>query len=213
MEKPYLWVWRHSSQTTVTNQYYLVMTEKYSFEEFKLMYESTEKVTDRRLSNNKLNYTIGVAILVSIGIIWKWSVENEKYFFCGLLLVFLLAGLAALFCSLWIGQIKDFKKLNAAKFDVINEMSNRLYFDCSDTQVDLKSYMPFTKEWEKLLKINALQENHKSNLVVLKSSNTEFFIPIAFRFIFIVVTLASLVTIIINPNQTWQGIQFLLHLK
>jgi len=57
------------------------MTEKYSFEEFKIIYESTEKVTDRRLTNNKLNYTIGVAILVSVGVIWKWSVQNEKYFF------------------------------------------------------------------------------------------------------------------------------------
>jgi len=189
------------------------MTEKYSFEEFKLMYESTEKVTDRRLTNNKLNYTIGVAILFSIGVTWKWSVENEKYFFCGLLLVFLLSGLAVLFCSLWVGQIKDFKKLNAAKFDVINEMADKLHFDCSDTQIDLKSFKPFAKEWEKLIKINALQENSKSNLIALKSSNTEFFIPIAFRLIFIVAMISSLITIIINPNQTWQGIQYLLHLK
>lgn len=189
------------------------MTEKYSFEEFKLVYESTEKVTDRRLTNNKQNYTIGVAILVSIGIIWKWSVENEKYFFCGLLLVLLLSGLAILFCFLWIGQIKDFKKLNAAKFDVINEMTEKLYFDCSDTQIDLKSYKPFSKEWEKLTRINALQEVHRGNLIALKSSNTEFFIPMAFRIIFIVIMFASITTIIINPNEAWQGLQYLMHLK
>lgn len=189
------------------------MTEKYSFEEFKLIYESTEKVTDRRLTNNKQNYAIGVAILGTIGIIWKWSIDNETYFFCGILLVLLLSFLAILFCTLWIGQIKDFKKLNAAKFDVVNEMTNSLYFECSDVNVELKSYKPFVKEWEKLTKINALQEEGQSNLIALKSSNTEFFIPAAFRIIFIVTLLISVLTIVINPAQTWQGLEYLLHLR
>lgn len=87
------------------------MPEKYSFEELKLIYESTEKVTDRRLTNNKQNYTISVAVLISIAIIWKWSIENETYYFCGVLLVLILAGLAVFFSFLWIGQIKDFKTL------------------------------------------------------------------------------------------------------
>jgi len=189
------------------------MMEKYSFEEFKLMYESTEKVTDRRLTNNKLNYTIGVAILFSIGVIWKWAIDNEKYFFCGLLMIFLLSCLAILFCSLWIEQIKDFKKLNTAKFEVINAMAERLYFKCTDEKIILNSYKPFAKEWEKLMTINALQEASKSNIIALKSSNTEFFIPIAFRIIFIVIILSSILSIIIKPNQTLLGIEYLLHIK
>ena len=187
------------------------MIEKYSFDEYKMMYESAEKVTDRRLTNNKMNYTMSVAILVSVGLIWNWSTENEKYFFCGLLLVFLLTGLAVLFCSLWIGQVKDFKKLNSAKFDIINKMAEKLHFDCSDLLIEIKSYKPFAKEWEKLIEIDALQEKHKSNLVALKSSNIEFFIPKAFRIIYIIIMSLSLVTIIINPTQTWQGIQYFLH--
>lgn len=189
------------------------MQKKYSFEEFKLMYESTEKVTDRRLNNNKSNYTICVAILVSLSVIWKWSIDNPKYFFCGLLLAFVLAILAVLFCSLWIGQIKDFKKLNAAKFEVINEMAEELYFDCPNVEVDLKSYKPFVREWEKLSKKDALQEANKSSFIALKSSNTEFFIPKAFRIVFIITVLTSLTTIIINPQATWEGMQSLLHLK
>jgi len=189
------------------------MVEKYPFEEFKLMYESTEKVTDRRLTNNKLNYTIGVAILVSIGAIWKWAIDNEKYFFCGLLMIFLLSGLAILFCSLWIEQIKDFKKLNTAKFEVINEMTEKLYFKCTDEKIILNSYKPFVKEWEKLTKINALQETGRSNIIALKSSNTEFFIPIAFRIVFITIVLASILSIVINPRQTLVGIEYILHIK
>ena len=56
------------------------MKEHYSFEEFKLIYESAEKVTDRRLTNNKLNYTICVATVVALGIIWKWSFENIRVY-------------------------------------------------------------------------------------------------------------------------------------
>ena len=37
---------------------------KLSFEEFQLFYESTEKVTDRRLNANRWNYSICIAILI-----------------------------------------------------------------------------------------------------------------------------------------------------
>lgn len=42
------------------------MSEKYSFEEFKLIYESAEKVTDRRLQTNRWNYVICIAISSAI---------------------------------------------------------------------------------------------------------------------------------------------------
>jgi hypothetical protein len=40
-----------------------------SFDEFKLYYESTEKVTDRRLETNRWNYSICIATLVAIAAI------------------------------------------------------------------------------------------------------------------------------------------------
>lgn len=189
------------------------MKEKNSFEEFKLIYESTEKVTDRRLTNNKLNYTICIATVVAIGVIWKWVIENSNYFFSGLLLVTILTSLAIFFCSLWIRQILDFKNLNSAKFEVMNEMAENLFFTDAENDIMVVSFKPFEKEWQKLSKINALQEVSKSNLIALKSSNTEFFIPKAFRIIFIIMFLVSIITIVINPSQVLEGLNFLLHIK
>ena len=52
---------------------------KLSFEEFKLYYESTEKVTERRLSANTWNYSICIAIIVAIAGIVKWSTGNRSF--------------------------------------------------------------------------------------------------------------------------------------
>lgn len=51
---------------------------KHSFDEFKLYYDSTEKVTDRRLDTNRWNYSICIAILVAIATITNWSLTNSK---------------------------------------------------------------------------------------------------------------------------------------
>ena len=185
--------------------------EKYSFEEYKLMYLSTEKVTDRRLTNNKTNYSINIAVLAAIAVIWKWTISNPDYFFCGIILVFILAMFAIFYCSLWVGQITDFKKLNQAKFEVINEMASNLKFDSNnDKDVDIKSYEPFEKEWTKLNSINALQASSSNNLIALKSTNSEYFLPKALRVIFILVASISVLTLILNFEDTWNGIKLLL---
>jgi len=70
-----------------------------SFDEFKLYYESTERVTDRRLSANTWNYSICIAIVVAIAGIVKWSAGNSM-FYVGLTAVLVLCIMAILFCSL-----------------------------------------------------------------------------------------------------------------
>lgn len=189
------------------------MIEKYPFEEFKLMYESTEKVTERRLTNNKQNYTISVAILVGIAIVWKWGTENTQYFFGAILLVFVISIFATFFCSFWIEQIKDFKKLNDAKFFVINQMAKNLYFESKDAGVLVVSYNPFKKEWDKLKQTEALINNKTVHLVALKSSWSEFFIPRAFRVIFLSAAVVSTFVSVVNISNTWLSIQNLLHIK
>lgn len=51
----------------------------YSLEEYKMFYESTEKVTDRRITMNKYNYTACGTILGAIAIIFQWSIDNTAY--------------------------------------------------------------------------------------------------------------------------------------
>src|SRR6266478_8052234 len=153
--------------------------KKVSFEEFKLYYESAERVTDRRLETNRWNYTVCVAILIAIAVITKWSLSTVNLVLLGLAAVMVLCVMATLFCFLWVGQIRAFKKLNNAKFEVLNQMAPDLEFDPDKPGV-LVSYRPFEKEWTRLSETNSLEELGKSNIVALKSSNMEYFIPKAF---------------------------------
>ncbi len=179
-----------------------VVGEKRSFDEFKLYYESTEKVTERRLEANRWNYSICVAILVAIAAITKWTFTSVVALSVGLTAVGTLATMACAFCLLWIGQIRDFKKLNNAKFAVLQEMAQDIEFDPDHPGV-LVSYQPFAKEWQKLSELNALNEVENTSLVALRSSNTEYFIPKAFAVIFAATIVALAIVIGLNwpPTQ------------
>ncbi|HTE14573.1 MAG TPA: hypothetical protein VK642_05810 [Burkholderiales bacterium] len=171
---------------------------KHSFDEFKLYYDSTEKVTDRRLDTNRWNYSICIAILIAIATITNWSITNPVLLWVGLAADVLLSLMAILFCALWIGQIRDFKNLNNAKFNVLNEMAPTVEFDHSNPGA-VTSFCPFDKEWKKLTELHALQEIGRSNLVALKSSNIEYFIPKAFAALF----LAILISLTVLLSSHW----------
>jgi len=173
-------------------------SSKYSFDEFKIVYESTEKVTDRRLQTNRWNYTICTAVLVAIAGIIKYSVGNEAFFHIGSVVALVLSSMAILFCCLWVGQIRDFKSLNHAKFDVINEMAPHIEYDPEHPDV-LKPFCAFEKEWKKLEEMKALQEKGKTNFIALKSTNIEYYIPKAFITLFVLVIIV--VAVLLLPNK------------
>ncbi|CRM89209.1 hypothetical protein [Pseudomonas sp. 22 E 5] len=172
-------------------------TSKHSFDEFKLYYDSTEKVTDRRLDINRWNYSICIAILIAIATITNWSLTNSKLLWVGLAADVLLCLMAILFCALWIGQIRDFKNLNNAKFTVLNKMAPKVEFNSSNPGAII-SFCPFEKEWKELTNLNALQEVGSSNLIALKSSNIEYLIPKAFAALFLAVLIALPITLAVN---------------
>ena len=174
-----------------------VENKKISFDEFKLYYESTEKVTDRRLSANTWNYSICIAVIVAIAGIVKWSADNTPLFYVSLTVVLMLSVMAVLFCSLWLGQITDFKYLNNAKFKVLNDMAPDIEFDISRPN-EITSFCPFEKEWKILEEVKAAVEIGRRKIVVLKSSNIEYFIPKAFRALFLLISSGVILIVIFN---------------
>lgn len=170
---------------------------RHSFEEFKLYYDSTEKVTDRRLDTNRWNYSICIGMLVAGAIITNWSITNPLLLWVGLAADVVLSLMAILFCTLWIEQIKDFKNLNNAKFSVLNEMASTIEFDIANPGM-ITSFCPFEKEWKKLTELHALQEVGGSNLIALKSSNIEYFIPKAFVALFVSVLISIFTLLVVN---------------
>jgi hypothetical protein len=112
----------------------------YSGEEYRLYYESTEKVIDRRLSLNAWNYGICIAILVATGFLANWAVSKAELRLVLLAGIGLGATMGAMLCHLWRGQIMDYKKLNNAKFEVLNSMAPNVRFEAGG-----QSYEPFRR--------------------------------------------------------------------
>ncbi|NIV93080.1 hypothetical protein GWN42_09830 [candidate division KSB1 bacterium] len=189
----------------------LTNDKKLSFEEFKLFYESTEKVTDRRLLANRWNYSICLVILVAIAGLIKWTLTDDSFFFLGISATLILSVMAFLFCSLWIGQIRDFKSLNNAKFKVLNEMAPKMEFDAANPNL-MVSFCPFEKEWQVLQENKAAQEISQINIVALKSSNTEFFIPKAFRILFLLLIAGIITFVLLNWDFLINSLEILRNL-
>jgi len=165
-----------------------VSASRVSFEEYKLYYESAEKVTERRLSMNRWNYSVLVATLLATGGVITWSSSHKSFLFVGICGVLILSGTATLMCALWIMQIDDFKALNTAKFKIINDMAPLVKFDEDDDRV--VSFRCFEKEWVELERLQALQRVGRRRIAPvrgLSSSTAEYFIPRAMMFIFLLV--------------------------
>ncbi|PML25634.1 MULTISPECIES: RipA family octameric membrane protein [Vibrio] len=171
--------------------------KRVAFDEFKLFYDSTEKVTDRRNAANRWNYSICIAILGAIAAVISWSLGKPPFLVTGIIIVVLLAGMAALYCTLWVGQIRDLKELNNAKFTVLNEMASFVSFGDGNSE-KLVSYRPFEKEWDELIKAKVAQEVKNINIIALKSSNIEYLIPKAFRVLFVLI-------IFVVPLEGWRN--------
>jgi hypothetical protein len=187
------------------------VTKKVSFDEFKLYYESTEKVTDRRLSANTWNYSICIGIIIAIAGIVRWSTGNT-FFYAGLTAILILCLMAVLFCSLWLGQIADFKYLNNAKFKVLNEMAPYIEFDIEHPN-QITSFCPFEKEWRKLEEVKVAVEISQRKIVALKSSNIEYYIPRAFRILFFLIGVAVILAVAFNWNSFVNSWRAVLHVQ
>jgi hypothetical protein len=171
--------------------------ECFAFDEFKLYYESTEKVVDRRLALNSWNYGLCIALLGGIGAFTAWGLSKPSFYLMLIIANPLLAGMGAILCSLWIGQIRDFKMLNNAKFEVLNNMASKIRF-ASDSKA--RSAEPFAKEWAALQRLQATRESHSVNIVTLKASNAEFLVPRAFSTIYIGIIVAVVVFAAMNVD-------------
>jgi hypothetical protein len=173
-----------------------------SFEEFRLYYESAEKVTERRLSTNRWNYSVSTAIIVAIGGILSWSTSHETFRFVAAIGTLFLSGMAFFFCSYWIKQIDDFKALNRAKFAVLENMSPNVVFDESGSPLTERSFEPFRKEWENLESARALQPvpGRLERVMALRSTRQEYFLPKAFCVLFVVTFLITLLFVVLSHN-------------
>jgi hypothetical protein len=175
-----------------------------SFDEYRMYYQSAERVTDRRLEINRWNYSIAVTTLVAIGLVLVWGTSDPKNTYVGIAGVIMLSIMAFFHCTFWVRQIDDFKVLNTEKFAILNDMAPHVRFPSSGPSDQVRSAEPFRREWRAMAEENALHEIRTTGLrrmLVLKSSYGEYFIPNAFRLLFLLVAIGTLGLGLLKAHQ------------
>ena len=154
------------------------------------MYESTERVTDRRHNLNRSNYTICLGIVVANAVIFNWGADRTgQDFIVSYMAIALLSFLAIIYCIGWIRMITDFKQLNDAKFKVMKVIAERMRFETEYGEEPV-SYNPFDEEWKLLDKERALTLVGKSKM--LSASRFEYALPCILIFVFFITTAFTL---------------------
>ena len=120
----------------MTREEYGEKFDDHLLEQYKIYVEMTDRGTTRRAHTNRFYVSLLSGLLALL------SVVLSKDDLAGIpTTVFLgVAGLGILLCILWFYTICDYRRLNSAKFEVINEMEKHL------------PQRPFDREWEILRK-------------------------------------------------------------
>lgn len=89
--------------------------------------EMANSVSQRRDTMNNIFVTLNLAIVTAVSV--NWNIK-AIYMFC----------IGVVLCIIWIFMLRNYRMLNAAKFNVINGLESKLPF------------APFYDEWEQLKK-------------------------------------------------------------
>jgi hypothetical protein len=114
-----------------------------------------DRISERRVDTNKFYVTLLTGLLALIAIAY------EKNFFADLQKVVLIisAVLGLGLCAIWFYNLRSYRQLNSAKFEVIQDMEKLLPYEC------------YKVEWEKL-------GSGKDKSLYWPLSHVEKFIPI-----------------------------------
>lgn len=88
------------------------------FEQYRIICESADHITEKRQNMNNFYLTINSFILTVAGYFSTNNFHN--------LIPFFASGIGGIICVIWSTNIDSFKKLNSAKFKVIHELENHL---------------------------------------------------------------------------------------
>src|ERR1700733_3792064 len=167
--------------------------QAFAFEEFRLVYESAEKVTDRRLELNRANASLSILVIGGRGIVAGWAYDPKRSADAAQLAIFVVFTVSILsiyFCRWWHAQLVAYKELNAAKFDVLNEMAKNVVFPDHPSAL-VVSAKPFEREWDLLEQRRQLGKFKRG--FALSSSPSELTIPKSFLIFFFLTASACVV--------------------
>lgn len=134
--------------------------------QYKIMVNSSIKVSEWRQNANKFYLTLNTTIASLMGALHAIGYPN---------LIYILPVFGIVISLIWYLHLEEFKKLNKAKFKVINRLEKKL------------PSKPFDDEWQYLAKAKYKE-----------ITNLEKYIPIIFLLIFIIYLLIIIIPLAIR---------------
>jgi hypothetical protein len=143
-----------------------------------MVYDSTELISERKITFNRNNASLCLAVIAGQGIATSWCYQKPGLEVLGPIAMLTISILAIVFCLYWNGQLWAFKELNSAKFQVLEEMASRVKFP-DYTEPSICSMSPFKREYQILTDKKKLVKGRKG-LILQKSILTETVVPKSF---------------------------------
>jgi hypothetical protein len=132
-------------------------------EQYKLCVEMADRMSARRVLISNFYMSFLSSFLAFLSIVTNRGSHSD---YQNILIVF-ASILGIMLCYLWNLNIASYKKLNASKFDVINEMEKQMPFPC------------YTKEWE------ILTQNKDRRDKYVQLTFVEKRVPFVFAFLYL----------------------------
>jgi len=91
------------------------------FEQYKMLVDSAERVSDKRMNANNYFLTINTALISITGLLISSNFITIKPWF-----VKLVGGMGVAICFIWFLIVWSYKQLNAGKFKMIHKLEKKL---------------------------------------------------------------------------------------
>jgi len=132
------------------------------FKQYKMLVESAEKVSDKRMNANNYFLTINTAIISLTGLLL-----TSKIFLLNLNLVKLVELMGLAICVIWFLIVLSYKQLNSGKFKMIHRLEKKLPIQL------------FADEWKELGEGKSLRK-------YIPLSHIEISVPIIFFCLYLI---------------------------
>ena len=161
------------------------MSEK--FEIYRMAVEMADRVSSRRMVANGFFLSVHTALVTVVGFTYEKVATDQKS------VLIIIAMMGFLLAWTWFFAIRSYRRLNRAKFNVINKLEKDLA-----TQYFTNEWAELTKTTEDDLELKSFRDRwlkFKDRYTTL--TNIESVVPIVFVIIYVVILVGAFLGIVI----------------
>lgn len=137
-------------------------------EQYKIFVQMADNVSERRSKMNTFFLSVNSFLLTALGIFTKLDFNPE----IGLWWLYVASAGGITFAVAWYTLIRNYKKLNSGKFEVIHALEKKL------------PASPYKKEWE-IIRAGGIHKKYQ------KLTNIESFVPLIFIGLYITLSIGT----------------------